>query len=63
MYIGTAFCLHCTKAMYTCLRNLVKTQLFIFLMCYSAVAALPGLAESASASRNSAASAEFAAHQ
>lgn len=57
------FFLHCTKAIYTCLKSLVGIQLFIFLMCYSAVAAPPGLAEGASASGNSAANAEFAAHQ
>ena len=39
------------------------TQLFTFPTCYSAVAAPPGLAEGASASGNSAASAESAARQ
>lgn len=38
-------------------------QLFIFLLCCSAVAALPGLAEGASASGSSAASAESAVRQ
>lgn len=51
------------KSIYACLNSLVWIQLFIFLTCYSAVAAQPGLAAGASASENSAASAEFAAHQ
>lgn len=60
---GILSSLYKRNTLYTCIESLICIRFFIFPTCYFAAAALPRLAEGASASGNSAANVESAVHQ